>query len=151
MKNLWLYSLICFAVILFSLLLPYVGKYEMNWINPSLKAPRIYTQGYEDFFNFFPPILIVIISIIVIPFKNLATSIIGLILGAGLLVVELGIAFALTFHLFSDYTYELQIGYMISAASSLIFFILQLLNLVYMIRQRKTQKSKANPDLLDSI
>ncbi|MBL4861561.1 MAG: hypothetical protein JKY09_00890 [Crocinitomicaceae bacterium] len=159
MKRFILFSGICIGIIALSLLLPYEVHDVYSggsFTTPSLIKEGVQLAGAETLPAYVPLIAIIIISLVVLIKKNLATAIIGLVMGLGLLLYMPFLAISLTFHLifFSGLrNSQLHIGFFIAAIAVFIYFVLLIANLVVVVKKRKNKKKEpmSNVDLLDDF
>ena len=157
MKNLLTYTLIIAGIILLSMFFPYETHTSNSsgggsgWFSGSSSEDGA-TSGFENEGALLIFAGLFVIGLITTIKKNLATAIIGLILGAGFLLYMPLLAFILTFHLFSGMHYEPGFGFYLAFLAVLVYFILLIVHLVKTVKNKKRNPSNVlKQDLLDDF
>jgi len=158
MKNLLSYTLIIAGIIFLSMFFPYethinksLNTANINWgsnlgdIDPSEGGA---TSGFENEGALLLFLGLLVISLVTAIKKNVATAIIGSILGLGYLLYMPLLGFVLTFHLFSEMTYEVGFGFYIAFLAVFAYFNLLIIHLVKTIKNRNPS-NVLNQDLID--
>ena len=160
MKHFPIYTGICFLVTFFSLFLPYEqhDRYAGGLFSaPYRTETGIQTIGFDIEMAYIPLVVFVIISFVVLIRRNLATGIIGLIIGIFFILFMAVMGFGLTFHLSifgGPRNFQLQIGYYLALIAVLSYAVMLLLNLIAIIRNRRAVAEEVkheNIDILDSF
>ncbi len=152
MKSFYILSFICAGVILLSLFLPYEETYYT--------APQSTYNNDHEFKTGLDIFIATVIPIVIIGLiiglnrirENLATAIIGLLLGLSNLFYMglLAVLITLNLNFFGpSRTSEIEIGYFVALLAVLVHTAIMVIHLIQVIRNRK--KPKKNPIISDDL
>ena len=157
MKRLPIYTGICIALFIISLILPYekYDRYSGGLFSPSrLAEVGVYKSGMEIPAVFIPLVAMAIIAFIVLIKRNLATGITGFILGFFLVLFMalLGAILTMNLSIFGGPRNEqLQLGYFVGLFAIISYSIVLLVNLIAIVRNKKQENQKPAPHSMDLL
>lgn len=152
MKSMKLFSIFCFASTALSMFLPYSKKTGSSFYNSQNVGEIIIDSGIELEEAYVTLIGFVLVILLVHIKQNLATAILSLITGLGLMLYVFPVlAFIITFNIFGPRV-DLQLGYFIALLAVLVYFGALIAHLVVVVRNRKkTPKTAESSNLLDDF
>ncbi len=155
MKNYQIHIAIVNALILISMFFAYqvLSEYQGSWNSgTTLREGNRNISGFNLPGSYVILGVVLLISFITLIHKSVATSIIGSILSFGLLLYIPVLAFVLTFSLL-DAGDDLGFGFYLGSMTLVYLFIIQMINLVTEIKNRKRNKNviPQTDDILDDF
>ena len=154
MKKLPVVHLICFGVILVSLLLPYKSfdYYTGGMFGNTLAEENVKMAGIELVETYIMVALMIFGLIPLFIKRNRAMTIISLVMAAFNVLYMPILAFILTFELFSPRrNVSVELGYMIAVIAVLVFFGGSIVELRKAVRAHRNEKPKPTVELLDDL
>lgn len=128
-----------------------LSEYQSSWNNGSgLREGNRNVSGFALPWNYGFIIFSLVISFVTLIHRSVVTSIIGLILSIGSLLNIPVLAFLLTFSLL-DSGDDLGFGYYLGSFAVIYLFIIQVINLVVEIKNRKKKEIIITTDILDNF
>lgn len=153
-KKIPLVHIICFVVMVLTLLLPYKSfdYYTGGMFGNTLAEENVKMAGIE-LVETYVMVAIMIFGLIPLFIKrNRAMTIISLVMAAFNVLYMPMLAFILTFEIFSPRrNVAVELGYMIAVIAVLVFFGASIVELRKAIKAHRNQKPKPSVDLLDDL
>lgn len=146
--------IICAGIAALSLFLPYKSfdYYTGGLFGTTLAEENLKESGLEHPEAYIPPAAMLIAVVILLLARNMATAIINLILSFGIVLYMFLLAFILTFEIFSPRrNIDVESGFYLASLAALTFFIMSIVHLIRVIRERRNARPAIADDLLDDL